>query len=107
MELKELTNNQKRKEFLESYRNWLVWFEVEKADEIYYRYDLPDGSSIVVKEYKRWEDPNSWWVQNHRGGDSVVYEKVYYLLTPDYHFLADCRSSETEIVNHLKKIRSK
>ena len=36
MELKELTNNQKRKEFLESYRNWIVWFEVEKADEIYY-----------------------------------------------------------------------
>ncbi len=26
MELKELTNNQKRKEWLESYRGWLVWF---------------------------------------------------------------------------------
>ena len=104
MQLKELTNNHKRKEWLEQYRDWPVWFTVHQADEVYYRYDLPDGCSVVVKEYKKWNDPNSWWVQN-RGGDSIAYEKVYYLLTPDYHFLADCRSSETQIIEHLKKIR--
>lgn len=92
---------------MEQYHDWPVWFTVPEADETYYRYDLPDGSGIVVKEYKRWEDPNSWLVQNHIGGDSVVYEKAYYLLTTDYHFLADCKSSETEIVNHLKSVRMK
>lgn len=106
MELKELTNNKKRKEWLESYRDWPVWFEVPEADEIYYRYDLPDGYSVIVKEYKKLYDPNSWWVQEC-GGDSVVYNKLYYLLTPDYHFLADCKSNETEIVNHLKKVMAK
>ena len=31
MELKELTNNQKRKEWLESYNDWPVWFTVKEA----------------------------------------------------------------------------
>lgn len=107
MELKELTNNQKRKEFLDTYQDWPVWFEVSEADETYYRYDLPDGYSLVVKEYKQWYDQNSWWVQNVRGGDSVVYNKSYYLLTPDYHFLADCRSNTSALVEHLKEISKK
>ena len=102
MELKELTNNQKRKEWLESYRNWPVWFAVKEADETYYRYDLPDGCSIVVKEYKQWRDPESWYVQEVMNGDSVAINKSYFLLTPDYHFLADCKSSETQIINHLR-----
>ena len=102
MELKELTNNQKRKEWLESYMDWPVWFTVEEADETYYRYDLPDGCSIVVKEYKQWLDPESWYVQEVMNGDSVAINKSYFLLTPDYYFLADCKSSETQIINHLR-----
>lgn len=109
MELKELTNNQKRKEWLESYRDWPVWFTVKEADETYYRYDLPDGYSIVVKEYKQWYDPESWYaqeegwyVQEIRNGAPVVINKSYFILRPDYHFLADCKSSETQIINHLR-----
>ena len=109
MELKELTNNQKRKEWLESYPDWPVWFTVYEADETYYRYDLPDGCSIVVKEYKQWRDPESWYVQEEswyvqqiRNGAPVVINKSYFILTPNYHFLADCKSSETQIINHLR-----
>lgn len=102
MELKELTNNQKRKEWLESYRDWPVWFTVKEADETYYRYDLTDGCSVVVKEYKQWYDMESWYVQNVSNGDSVAINKSYFILTPDYHFLADCKSSETQIINHLR-----
>ena len=109
MELKELTNNQKRKEWLESYRDWPVWFTVKEAEETYYRYDLSDGYSVVVKEYKQWYDPESWYVQEEswyvqeiRNGAPVVINKSYFILTPDYHFLADCKSSETQIINHLR-----
>ena len=102
MELKELTNNQKRKEWLESYRGWPVWFTVEEADETYYRYGLPDGYSVVVKEYKQWYDPESWYVKITRNGDPVVFNTDYYLLRPDYHFLADCKRSETDIIDHLR-----
>lgn len=50
-ELPILKNNEQRKKFLETYETWPVWFEVPQASEIYYRFDLPDGSSIVVCEY--------------------------------------------------------
>lgn len=50
MELKELTNNQKRKEFLEDYTGWDIWLDVPDVSERYYEYPLPDGSMIVIKE---------------------------------------------------------
>ena len=42
MELKELTNNQKRKEFLEDYTGWDIWLDVPDVSERYYKYPLPD-----------------------------------------------------------------
>lgn len=50
MDLKELTNNQKRKEFLEDYTGWDIWLDVPDVSERYYEYPLPDGSMIVIKE---------------------------------------------------------
>ena len=49
-----LRNNDQRKEFLKGFHDWAVWFTVPEADETYYRYNLPDGSSIVICEYNRW-----------------------------------------------------
>ena len=74
----------------------------KEADETYYRYDLPDGYSVVMKEYKQWRNPESWHVQNVRNGDYVAINKSHFLLTPDYHFLADCKRSETDIIDHLR-----
>ena len=53
-ELPKLKNNEERKEFLAKYREWPVWFEVPQAEETYYRYILPDGSAIVICEYKHY-----------------------------------------------------
>lgn len=50
MKLKELTNNQKRKEFLEDYTGWDIWLDVPDVSERYYQYPLPDGPMIVIKE---------------------------------------------------------
>ena len=36
MQLKDLTNNQKRKEFLEDYTEWKVWLRVPEVNEKYY-----------------------------------------------------------------------
>ncbi len=38
MELKELTNNQKRKEFLEDYTGWDIWLDVPDVSERYYEF---------------------------------------------------------------------
>ena len=50
MTLNELTNNQKRKEFLDKYTGWNLWLAVPEISEKYYSYPLPDNTMIIVKE---------------------------------------------------------
>jgi hypothetical protein len=103
-ELPILRNNEQRKAFLAEYKTWPIWFEVPQAAETYYRYNLPDGSSIVVCEYHEWLA----WAEKHPSaypeGPDRIY-KSYYLLKPGYHYLHDCSASETELINHLKDVQ--
>lgn len=101
MKLKELANNQKRKEFLETYHDWPVWFTVPQADETYYRYDFEDGSSIVICEYAQYVE----WKERYTDVDPESFFTREYLLKPGYHHLADCRSNTSALVEHLKKMQ--
>ena len=97
-ELPELRNNDQRKAWLNTYPAWPVWFEVPEANEVYYRYDLPDGSSLVICEYRYWIE----WLENpERIGTRE------YILTSGYHYLEDCKSNRSAMVEHLKGIRRK
>ena len=97
-ELPELRNNDQRKTWLNTYPAWPVWFEVPEANEVYYRYDLPDGSSLVICEYRYWLE----WLENpERIGTRE------YILTPGYHYLEDCKSNRTAMVDLLKEIQRK
>lgn len=97
-ELPELRNNDQRKAWLNTYSAWPVWFEVPEANEVYYRYDLPDGSSLVICEYRYWIK----WLENpERIGTRE------YILTSGYHYLEDCKSNRSAMVEHLKGIRRK
>ena len=96
-----LRNAGQRKEFLENHRQWPVWFRVNEASEVYYRYDLPDGSSIVICEYHMWLS----WKEKYsdENPDSIGIRE--YLLRPGYHYLEDCKTNMTALVEHLKKFR--
>lgn len=97
-ELPKLRNNDQRKSWLDTYRDWPVWFRVPEAAEAYYRYDLPDGSSLVICEYRYWIE----WLENpERIGTRE------YILTPGYHYFEDCKSNWTAMVEHLKGIQRK
>lgn len=98
-----LTNNEKRKEWLRTYRTWPVWFHVPQADETYYRYDLPDGSSIVICEYKMWLE----WKERYADEDPDSIGRRFYLLKPGYHYLRDCLSSESILVEHIKEVQKR
>lgn len=102
-ELPILKNNDQRKAWLNDYRNWPVWFEVPEAAEVYYRYDLPDGSSLVICEYHYW----AYWKEEFRYGDGVLdcIGTREYLLKPGYHYLEDCKTNRTEMVEKLKEIQ--
>lgn len=96
-----LRNNDQRKEFLKGFHDWAVWFMVPEADETYYRYNLPDGSSIVICEYNRW----LFWKFQYTDENPESRETRLYLLRKGYHYLNDCRTSETDIVDHLKNVQ--
>ena len=96
-ELPKLRNNDQRKAFLNNYREWLVWFRVNEASEVYYRYDLPDGSSIVICEYHFYLP----WLSKDQDRTGTRE----YLLKPGYHYLEDCKTNTTTLVEHLKNIQ--
>lgn len=93
-----LTNNDKRKEFLKGFHEWPIWFAVPEKDETYYRYNLPDGSSIVVCEYKIWLE----WKEQYTDENPDSLRTKLYLLKQGYHYLNDCKTNESAIVEHLK-----
>lgn len=96
-ELPKLRNNDQRKEFLNNYREWPVWFRVNEASEVYYRYDLPDGSSIVICEYHFYLP----WLSKDQDRTGTRE----YLLKPGYHYLEDCKANTSFLIDYLKNIQ--
>ena len=96
-ELQKLRNNDQGKAFLNNYREWPVWFRVNEASEVYYRYDLPDESSIVICEYHFYLP----WLSKDQDRTGTRE----YLLKPGYHYLEDCKTNTTTLVEHLKNIQ--
>ena len=99
MKLSDLTNNQKRKEFLKDYTGWNLLLAVPQVSEKYYSYLLPDNTMIVVKETEHTKG-DDWWKEEERGGYYVTTE--YYLLEGDWERFADCKKSITQIIDHLR-----
>lgn len=100
-ELPVLKNNDQRKEFLSKYQIWPVWFEVPEASEVYHRFNLPDGSSIVICEYHVWLS----WKERYTDENPDSIGTREYLLRPGYHYLEDCKTNTTALVEHLKKVQ--
>lgn len=62
-ELPRLKNNEERKEWLENYQDWGLWYRDERLDVNYYKYDFKDGSRLVAAEYPKRE---GYWNQEPR-----------------------------------------
>ena len=100
-ELPVMRNNDQRKEWLKNYKDWPVWFEVPEASEIYYRFNLPDGSSIVICEYHMWLS----WKEKYSDENPDLIGTRKYLLNPGYRYLQDCCTNSTVLVEHLKNLQ--
>ena len=102
-ELPLMRNNDQRKAFLDAYESWPVWFGVSQASEVYYRYDLPDGSSIVICRYRYWAE----WKEKYSDENPDCTATREYLLKPGYHYLDDCKTNRSALVEYLKNIQKK
>lgn len=73
-----LRNEEERKEWLKNFRNWGIWLDVPEVSKKFYRYDLINGSAIVVEVGIEYYDAYS----TQRGNS---HERVSYSIIDDEH----------------------
>mgnify|MGYP006928095597 FL=1 len=44
----DMKNMQEREDFVNTYKEWKIWCRNDLTEEVFYRYDLPDGAAIVI-----------------------------------------------------------
>ena len=73
-----LSNNENRKFFLNSYRDWCApWLSTPELDLVYYKFELPTGEIIIAEEHK---------VKIFKGynkGYEIITGVRYYFKEPD------------------------
>lgn len=101
-ELPQLKNNDQRAEFIDAYETWPLWINNQETGERYYRYDLPDGTSFVIKTYHS-------MIYDWKADVAMRYKEGYganeeYLLEPG-KFFRDCRANRSALIEKLKEIQ--
>ena len=101
-ELPQLRNNDQRAAFIDTYETWPLWIDNQETGERYYRYDLPDGTSFVIKTYHS-------MLYDWKADVAMRYKEGYganeeYLLEPG-KFFRDCRVNRTALIEKLKEIQ--
>jgi len=106
-ELPVMKNNDQRAAFVDAYETWPLWIETKETEERYYRYDLPDGTSMVIKvyhailfDYKATEKP---YEDRHSEG----YGRHEYYLLKEEKFFRDCETNRSMLIEKLKEIQKK
>ena len=102
LELPQLKNNDQRAAFIDAYETWTLWIDNQETGERYYRYDLPDGTSFVIKTYHS-------MLYDWKADVAMRYKEGYganeeYLLEPG-KFFRDCRTNRTTLIEKLKEIQ--
>lgn len=101
-ELPPLRNNDQRAAFIDAYETWTLWIDNQETGERYYRYDLPDGTSFVIKTYHS-------MLYDWKADVTMRYKEGYganeeYLLESG-KFFRDCRANRSMLVEKLKEIQ--
>ena len=101
-ELPPLKNNDQRAAFIDAYEAWPLWIDNQETGERYHRYDLPDGTSFVIKTYHS-------MLYDWKADVAMRYKEGYganeeYLLESG-KFFRDCRANRTALIEKLKEIQ--
>lgn len=101
-ELPPLKNNDQRAAFIDAYEAWPLWIDNQETGERYHRYDLPDGTSFVIKTYHS-------MLYDWKADVAMRYKEGYganeeYLLESG-KFFRDCRANRTTLIEKLKEIQ--
>ena len=89
-------NNESRQDFLNAYSEWGIWLMTKELDLTYYRYQLPDGTTIIAMEHMR--KTYAGYKQEGTWETSVRY----YVQKVDEPFTPNSHSSITAVAELLK-----
>lgn len=105
-ELPVLKNDSQRKEWLQKYKEWGLWYRDENIDVNYYKFDFAEGSRLIVAEYPQrrsywsatWKDECFYHLlEKNKKGNHGVYDEIY-------RHKEDC---ETYLIYFLKNLQKK
>lgn len=92
---------------MDDYETWPLWIETVQTGERYYRYDLEDGASMVVKVYHaRLFDYTAYGTAYEERFSEGWGKQEYYLLRPG-KFFKDCKTNRSSLIDKLKEIQKK
>ena len=100
-ELPVLKNNDQRAKFIDNYETWPLWIDNQETGEKYYRYELPDRTSFVIKTYHAMLYDYSQSGCHYKEGYG---ENEQYLLQPG-KFFRDCRTNRSALIDKLKELQ--
>lgn len=103
-ELPVLKNNDQRAAFVDAYETWPLWIETKQTGERYYRYDLEDGTSMVVKVYHAMIS-DGYTLGSHEAQYHDGYGRHEYYLLRDGKFFRDCDTNRSLLIEKLKEIQ--
>ena len=96
-----LKNDKERAAFIDAYAAWPLWIETKETKERYYRYDLSDGTAMVVRVY--WARLFDYSAGGCAYRDGYGREE-YYLLEAGKSF-RDCRRNRSALIGKLKEVQ--
>lgn len=94
-----LKNDQERTDFLESWKNWPLWFESPQIEARYYRYMFDDGSYIVAVSYRR-----SNWSRYSRMKEEEYGRANMHLVKVGENYYGEYTTSRTDLIEHIKAV---
>ena len=105
-ELPCLSNDAKRYAFIDSYSVWPVWLDIPQTGERYYRYDLPDGTCIVIKDYEYHPDAYNYGKMPLKA-TIRGWAEYFHLRDGDGLTFKDSKTNRSMLVEHLKSMANK
>lgn len=106
-ELPILKNDDQRGAFIGAFDTWPLWIETKETGERYYRYDLPDHTSFVVKVYLSrifdFINQNAPYEQRFRIG----WGKAEFYHMQENKYFKDCETNKSTMIEYLKKLQKK
>ena len=101
-ELRLLKNDKQRAEFIDAYEEWPLWIDNQETGEKYYRYELPDGTSFVVKTYHS-------MLYDYKAGTGMRYKEGYgrneQSILESGKFFRECSANRSAMIEKLKELQ--